>query len=529
MNIAFKYRDRVSGDDWSSVGSHSLLELKEGKSYLLKFKQPVNSGIAKELSAIGCEQLDTALYALRVINFAGEFTLAKVQVQIQPSKFTASSMSLMLEEISEMSASLVFGWGAPTLFQAQVSTTAHNPPPYHQLQFLRRSMLRAEIGERLQDYLEIIEHNPAKEFDRNRKPVPLSRVKHLDSRAIQKLVSHPAKMAQIEQHSPLYGSVLAKSLAFGLPPCQHLPIEVWQPSKQLSYDTLENRFVKRVIQECTDLVNRFVAHKKLHLSMRNDCQQMLSILTTMSKSPFLSGIRDLQNFSAPSQALLKAEGYRGVFTFWMQLIQHRSLPLDAAETVDLLEGKNLALLYEYWVFMQVVSAVALALGTTHAQKVSTSRDELGERLNHSYCVCFGENVSVKFNQSFTHSQGTSYSTSLRPDVVLSVAGSDYVFDAKYKMSKVSIVGEDEDEGLDGIYKRADLYKMHTYRDAIHNVRAAFVVYPGSDSIIFASDGKKLDIGPEIGPVDGVGAIALQPGKDRYDLQCILSGLLKSKG
>ena len=526
MKISFKYRVKSAANEWISVEPNSLIQLKEGESYQIKFEYPICIEVSKELDRMGCEKLDDRLYAFRLINFAGELTLSSVRINVQPSKFTADSLSLMLEEISEASSSLLFGWGTPASFEVQANSTENNPRPYHQLQFLRQHMLRADVGNRLQDHLTTIEYGATNDIERHRKPVPLSHVKHLDARAVQKLVSSPAKLAKIGRDSSLYESLLAKKLSFGNPLSRHLSIEVWQPSKQLSFDTPENQFVKHVLADCTNLVNRFVTNRKLHNTMRDDCKKMLSILFTLSGSNFLNGVSNLQYFSTPSQALLKAPGYREVLSFWMQFLQHRSLPLNSDELSDLLEGKNLALLYEYWVFIRVNKAVAKVLGVKTVKKVSVRRDELGESLGHSISVTFNENIYVQFNKSFSRLKGETYSTPFRPDVVLSVNGYFHIFDAKYKMTKASFIDgdyldEDEDKGLNGVYKRDDLYKMHAYKDAIYNVRSAFVLYPGDATVFFSSNGNKFENLSEIDNIDGVGAIALQPGKDSYCLQTIV--------
>ncbi|MFC2123130.1 nuclease domain-containing protein, partial [Bacteroidota bacterium] len=62
------------------------------------------------------------------------------------------------------------------------------------------------------------------------------------------------------------------------------------------------------------------------------------------------------------------------------------------------------------------------------------------------------------------------------------------FDAKYRVSSIrEIMGgddinpdEEKEEELRGTYKRADLLKMHAYKDAIRRTGGAYVLYPGSD-------------------------------------------------
>ena len=57
-----------------------------------------------------------------------------------------------------------------------------------------------------------------------------------------------------------------------------------------------------------------------------------------------------------------------------------------------------------------------------------------------------------------------------------------MFDAKFRLDRLDIAGEDDDSP-ETTAKRADLYKMHTYRDAL-GVRAAVAVYPGIESVFY---------------------------------------------
>jgi len=88
------------------------------------------------------------------------------------------------------------------------------------------------------------------------------------------------------------------------------------------------------------------------------------------------------------------------------------------------------------------------------------------------------------------------------------------FDAKYRVESITELFGDPDEDLSedkqqqkrGNYKRADLLKMHAYRDAIRRSEGAYVLYPGT------TNGPTRFCGfHEILP--GLGAFALKPGSD----------------
>ena len=104
----------------------------------------------------------------------------------------------------------------------------------------------------------------------------------------------------------------------------------------------------------------------------------------------------------------------------------------------------------------------------------------------------------------------SYSKSFRPDYTAVVLPAEYEskgwrkaedlaeaagtisylhFDAKYRIDKLKdLFGATEETDADrqeakttGTVKNADLYKMHTYNEAIRRTVGSFVLYPGTDT------------------------------------------------
>jgi predicted component of viral defense system (DUF524 family) len=69
--------------------------------------------------------------------------------------------------------------------------------------------------------------------------------------------------------------------------------------------------------------------------------------------------------------------------------------------------------------------------------------------------------------------------------------------------------EDAAEERRGIFKRGDIYKMHTYRDALPAARSVWILYPGTETRFYAAtdaqDGRYIDgIGMLADPCEGVG-------------------------
>jgi predicted component of viral defense system (DUF524 family) len=81
----------------------------------------------------------------------------------------------------------------------------------------------------------------------------------------------------------------------------------------------------------------------------------------------------------------------------------------------------------------------------------------------------------------------------------------HLFDAKFRLERFEEVLREAEQGSEkasetdsderkGTFKRGDLYKMHTYRDAIPRSRSVWALYPGNDLRFFSIEERNADIG-----------------------------------
>ena len=506
---AFTYQARRDGHTPAVALPGATITLKERIEYTLCFEKAPSRADQQRLVDLGGEFLRSDLAVLSFGNFVGRTSLAGVSIEVVSNKIDPQGVSRILDEISALSAALVFGWRSPTGFASVPSATHVSPVPYHQLQLLRRTMLCEPAGKRLQDWLRMIERNPTRRFEPERTLVPVGRVRRLDQRAIQSIFSRLERLVPLSAGVQLGESPLARKLTFGAPPPPHFPVRVDAPRGRLSFDTLENRFIRHAIGECLEIIYRFIDHPKLHEGLKADCRTMLAFLEPLASAPFIAEAGRLVGFQAPSQALAKADGYREVFQFWNDLTRHISLPRGSAETTRLLEGRDMATLYEYWVFVKILESTIAITNCPRVEPPVIRRDELGESLSLGLTTAVGRDLEIGFNLTFSRSNNTAYSTPLRPDVTLRVGNTLHVFDAKYRLDRFDAEERDPDDDP-ATYKRADLYKMHTYRDAISGLKTAFVVYPGSEFVFFERDGSRRTRAADVVCADGVGAVPLRP-------------------
>ena len=162
------------------------------------------------------------------------------------------------------------------------------------------------------------------------------------------------------------------------------------------------------------------------------------------------------------------------------------------------------------------------------------------------------NVRFYYNRTFAHTREDeelykpgSWTMNMRPDYTLSIwpgeismeqaEREDLIvhihFDAKYRVNKIDLGVDDQmneeqmseallnekKEQEEGIYKRADLLKMHAYKDAIRRTSGAYILYPGTVE-------RRLKGFHEIIP--GLGAFCLTPSNYDEELISLQVFLLK---
>jgi len=208
-----------------------------------------------------------------------------------------------------------------------------------------------------------------------------------------------------------------------------------------------------------------------------------------------------------SQVLLRRDGYREFLHLWQQFHQARR-PLFAAlqAAIDL---RDVAALYEFWTFFALVEEI---------QAQTKEQTAIDLQLTDEQGLCwqsearFGTAGTLIYNQSFSK---RSYSVPLRPDFAWWHGETlRAVFDAKFRLEHLVQEGMSEDESPRALVQRTDLYKMHTYRDAL-GVSAVIAVYPGTESMFYHRTRQKHEFSclqPILsGEWEGIGALAMRPG------------------
>ena len=265
-----------------------------------------------------------------------------------------------------------------------------------------------------------------------------------------------------------------------------------------------------------------------------------------------------------SPVLQRKEGYREILQAWLMFDLAAKLSWKGGDNVYEAGKRNVAVLYEYWVFfklLEVISRVFDIDPVSINKLVKTDADQINLEIQQGKMTMIeglydaGKrkfNVRFYYNRTFVHTRESeelykagSWTMNMRPDYTLSIwpgeidmeqaEKEDLIvhihFDAKYRVNKVDFglddpVNEEQmsddllnekKEQEEGIYKRADLLKMHAYKDAIRRTSGAYILYPGTVQ-------RRLKGFHEIIP--GLGAFCLTPCNSEEELITLQVFLLK---
>lgn len=323
---------------------------------------------------------------------------------------------------------------------------------------------------------------------------------------------------------------------------EYVPHEVNQSYYRDIVDTPENRLVKYFLNLVNDLLDEMIKQapkEKIKGYPTDKIFEFKEIINDYLMDGWLDDVDELKYFPSNSQVLQKKAGYRDILRFFMVFELAFFISWDEVE--ELIKGyqRKLYDLYEYWCYIKLFKILCqLSEGELDYNRIfhksrkkrwSVSLKKGSDKPQHFDIPINGETLHVEltYNHIFKHGRGKNYSYSLklRPDYTLRIKkGSDYHFihfDAKYRSNIIvddtDIDKRDKEEEEKRIYKYADIYKMHTYKDAIIGSLGAYVLYPGHEKRIFYEKSSNI--------LPSVGAFPLTPGEEISGEEDQISGFI----
>lgn len=365
----------------------------------------------------------------------------------------------------------------------------------------------------------------------------------------------------------------------------YFPSLVAVSQKNDNIDTPANRFIKFALQKFQNLCQELIIALQINENIKQteclkEAEKIKIMLDDILRDCFFDAIGKLDIMPQNNQVLQKREGYSQIFYAYSMIELALQLNWKGKDAIYEGESKDVALLYEYWLFFELYKIILSIEGCELVEVkdnpflMSCSKGiniclEQGKKSCQSFRIKrLSANINLYYNRTFSKAEFRtteyegSYSRPFRPDYTIAIypdsfnsgryngekdavksgAVSYIHFDAKYRLTdltafigKNEFIEDDENEFLQdkiesviNTYNRGDLLKMHTYNDAIRRTIGSYVLYPGSGKI----KGKgytTFSLYDEILP--GIGAFAIKPSletRGETELRCFITKSIESK-
>ena len=431
-------------------------------------------------------------------------------------------MLRLAEEGAELVQSL-FAPGAFTGFQPDQDVDARTL--YQRFAFLE-SFLSSEIFSEAIDTIRYRPHSQYRSEDEAVDPAP-------------SLKPSPSLVRQ------LTAGVARQPLTRPIAGLDSIPRTLIRHAHVETLDTVPNRFVRFALEHWKNLVGMVAELLPLATTEgdrgRREAHRLETQLGHLLTMPAMTEAGPLERFPGSNTVLHGRAGYREILRAFLLGEVATSLSWEGGDDVFSAGKRDVATLYEYWVFLELARTIETIPGFDFdkSELVTETRGGLELNLRRGNEVALkgtGErrgrtiHLELWFNRTFSRRRGhdSSWSVAMRPDCSLRIvpegapweADTWVHFDAKYRIHhyKTFFTPElDEDPGDDSTIseparqtseaKRDDLRKMHAYRDAIRRTAGAYVLYPGDN------DRPSEDLRQYHEVLPGLGAFVLRPSEN----------------
>lgn len=464
--------------------------------------------------------------SLKLVNRIGFIRLFGKVFDVRSEKFFEGltgprQFECLLDDLTKLSRHIIFDHSSPTsAFRTHMKSTGASV--LERFNYYWQRFFKDGCRDSIEYCVESVIRSPHSRLSRDKKEAFIWNVRYPTEKTMRSMVGPNRHLATFPEGPDNRGfpepwTAVGRGWRF-------LPLRVTEARSAVDHDTAENRFVKHVLADIEQVCMALMAQSR-DFRVQDDCKALLRGVRRWLRHPFFFNIGCLDYFPYASPTLVSRHGYRELYAMFLRSRNGaRHLFDDMMEESSFMDLKDVAQLYEYWIFYRV----AVALLGEHA--VVEYKDVVVKNgsLAHAIEVSNG-NIRIAFNKTYGRGANASYSLRFRPDICVTVGsgGDDQLFllDAKYR--SVEKQGE-PDEILPSIrgVKADDLHKMHCYMDAIEGSQAAIVIYPGNQAVFYPRDrGRPVsDRFPPNGDLEGVGAAPLTPGVDSADFEALMHAI-----
>lgn len=416
-----------------------------------------------------------------------------VPIEVMSKKINYSEQySALISDLSQYASGLIFEINSP-LYQSFELNHSFKENVYENFMFLE-FLFRPE---NLPSTFEFLSKNLYSRLENYIESVPTSLVSNIGPDELIDMVSNS---------NNLYKECVEK-FSWQKKTNGFIPLKIEEIKYKDNIDTPENRFYKNFLESIGFLINDLLDYVE-NGYIKDKLEEYAEEIDHFLSQRYFKDISIMDYAPLNSQVLQKKEGYRDILQYFLML--EFNFKMNWGEITNNFKGyeKKISELYEYWCYFELIKILENVSGSKicfediffiNSKKLSISLKK-GNFTPNLTVMSNGKEISLKlsYNKTFSkNSINSSYSLDLRPDytVIIELSDNNYLihFDAKYK---ANFAFDNK------YYKNQDIYKMHTYKDAISNSIGSFVFYPGNkQKIFYEKDSSVL----------AVGAFPLNPG------------------
>lgn len=450
-----------------------------------------------------------------------------------------SDYQKMMADITAYYTELVMLSSSPVTQKFMPDENENSKTLYQKFAFVKSIIESAEFDDAIHEIL----YNPVRTWAETTIEKPICATRRIGRNAMRQIASAGSRM-------PLPEDVMIDGGLASVPRSLHVTY------KKDTVDTTENRFVKYVLTTFHDFCRGIqdLKHASENDKLMKEAKMCCLKLEGVLSNSFFREIHNPQFIALNSPVLQKREGYREVLQAWTIFDLAAKLTWKGGDNVYEAGKRNVAALYEYWLFFKLLELISEKFELNPKDKAALvyhDKEGVDLCLKQGRMIMVGgiyksasRDLHIRFfyNRTFrhngTHDKRGSWTTTMRPDYTLSIwTGTIYEaeaekqntivhihFDAKYRVDHIQLLDQYDDPNVDdetleetlneekrqeqlGLYKRADLLKMHAYNDAIRRTGGSYVLYPGTK-------GNSLRGFHEIIP--GLGAFPVNPNTFEED-------------
>ena len=559
-NSDFRVIDTLEADEFSE-SPHQILEGNtyeydfNQSSYQLKADVPGIVIPSKRHASSGriVPNIYVGTLTLEIVDRENNIPVDTLNLEVLATKFNKEidksyreNYRFMLESITDKCSELLMQINTPVYQTFEIDFDRDKGTVYQRFCFVQ-SITHNPI---FTESVERIISNPKTNWEEEAESTDIRRIGRVTNHLLRQIISTNNRMDLPSNHAMRNHGISS------------VPTRIDNFRKIENIDTAENRFIKHVLEvfkrfceECLAVFEKYRMTKPTE-----EAAYLVNKLDTHLKHPFFKNINPPTSLKLNSPVLQKRSGYREILNRWLQFDFASKLIWKGGDDVYKAGKKDIATLYEYWLFFTLYDLVKEKFeidsvsfdGKAYKHLIEPTKDGLNVMLksgkqtalegtftkrNRDLSIKFSYNRTFKGGVNYQDKRSGSWTAPLRPDYTLSIWPKIFSekeaeenesivhihFDAKYKIDNFyqtvqpDLEGAELERTLDqteiderkGTYKNVDLLKMHAYKDAIRRSGGAYILYPGATNETFRGF-------HEIIP--GLGAFPVNPSPNNADIK-----------